>query len=273
MSGSLQFQRAVILAVDAKTGQPSDNPDDQISVHFNPETLRLQYSNNLQADTKGSGKSSQPAQLVDTGAAKLSLDLLFDTTLNYQQDQKNADVRKLTQKLVSLFIRPPPRQGDTNPPAARSLVFVWGTFIFNGLVESMSETLDFFAAAGVPLRASVSLSLAENRYAAKLDNWAPPPPQALATPPGAPLAPSMQAAGLDPSAWRQQAMLNGLETPRFSGGSLAIGASVLASASASLGVSADASASAGFSAGASADLGTNIPGAFSAGASAQFTSG
>jgi hypothetical protein len=271
MSGSLQFQRAVILPVDATSGKP--DTANQMEVHFNPETLRVQRTNNLQADTKGSGSSSQPAQLVDTGAAKLTLDLLFDTTLDYQKNQKNADVRKITQKLVDLFIRPPPKQGDTKPPAARSLLFVWGTFSFNGLVESMSETLDFFAAAGVPLRASVSLSLAENRYKAKLDNWAPPGPKALAAPPGVPLAPSMQAAGLDPGTWRSQAMLNGLETPRFAGGSLAIGASVSAGASASFGVSADASASAGFSAGASADLGTNIPGAFSADASAQLTSG
>jgi hypothetical protein len=238
MSGSQQFQRAMMLPLDATNGTP--DLSGQMEVHFNPETLRIQRSNNLQADTKASGRVSQPAQLVDTGAARLTLDLLFDTTLQYQPNKTDADVRLRTKRLVELYIRPAPKQ-NAKPPPARSMLFVWGTFRFNGLVESMTETLDFFAEAGVPLRASVSLTLAENRYDdKKLSKWAPPPPRALNTPLDTPLASSMQAAGLDPSKWRSQAMRNGLETPRFTGGPLATGGG----------------------SGTSGNLGSNIPGAF-----------
>ena len=38
--------------------------------------------------------------------------------------------------------------------------FEWGTFTFQGIVESYKETLDFFAADGVPLRGAVNLTLA-----------------------------------------------------------------------------------------------------------------
>ena len=42
------------------------------------------------------------------------------------------------------------------PPAAR---FVWGEFRFDGHVEALEETLDFFAPDGRPLRARLALSL------------------------------------------------------------------------------------------------------------------
>ena len=126
------------------------------------------------------------------------------------------------QRLVELYIRPAPKQ-NAKPPPARSMLFVWGTFRFNGLVESMTETWIFRRGRGSPA-CSVSLTLAENRYDdKKLSKWAPPPPRALNTPLDTPLASSMQAAGLDPSKWRTQAMRNGLETPRFTGGPLATG--------------------------------------------------
>jgi hypothetical protein len=38
--------------------------------------------------------------------------------------------------------------------------FEWGAFSFQGLVESYKETIDFFAPTGVPLRASINLTLA-----------------------------------------------------------------------------------------------------------------
>lgn len=40
------------------------------------------------------------------------------------------------------------------------VLFEWGSFKFQGLVESYKETIDFFAPTGVPLRASINLTLA-----------------------------------------------------------------------------------------------------------------
>lgn len=268
MADPILFQRAVLLPVDPKSGKP--DPSKQIEVHFNPENLKLTRENNLQADTKGGNEKSDSSQHVDTSGAKLTLDLLFDTTLDYEKKQKGADVRKITQQLVELYVTPPKPEGDKKPAAARALMFVWGTFQFNGLVKSMSETLDFFSASGVPLRATVSLSLEENRYKAKLDGWSPPPPRALATSGSAPLSSVMSGAGGNPADWRGVALFNGLETPRFSASAMVMG-SASASFGISGGLSASAGASVGFSAGASASLGTTVPGAFGASASAGFS--
>lgn len=262
MADPILFQRAVLLPVDPKSGQP--DPSKQIEVHFNPETLKLTRQNNLQGDTKGGTEKSDPSQHVDASGAKLALDLLFDTTLDYERQQKGADVRKITQQLVDLYVNPPKPDGSDKPAAARALMFVWGTFSFNGLVESMGETLEFFSASGVPLRATVNLSLVENRFKAKLGNWSPPPARALPGGGGGALASALPGAGGNPADWRGVAMFNGLETPRFAASGMVMG-----SAAASIGANVGASASAGFSAGASASLGTAIPGAFSASASAS----
>jgi hypothetical protein len=42
------------------------------------------------------------------------------------------------------------------PPAAR---FIWGWFQFDGIMESLEESLEMFSPDGRPLRASMSLSL------------------------------------------------------------------------------------------------------------------
>mgnify|MGYP006144076535 CR=1 FL=1 len=39
--------------------------------------------------------------------------------------------------------------------------FAWGSFLFNGLVDGIEETIDFFSPEGKPLRASISLTLSQ----------------------------------------------------------------------------------------------------------------
>jgi hypothetical protein len=80
------------------------------------------------------------------------MDLIFDTT------PTGEDVRISTEK-VARFMEP-----DENkiPPIVQ---FEWGTYTFQGMMESYRETIDFFAANGVPLRASINLTLlSKTRY-------------------------------------------------------------------------------------------------------------
>ena len=49
-----------------------------------------------------------------------------------------------------------PSFAGKGPPPVR---FVWGEFRFDGHVEALQETLDFFAPDGRPLRARLALSL------------------------------------------------------------------------------------------------------------------
>jgi hypothetical protein len=261
------LEKAKLVPIDTVRNVPLY--DQAIPVHFNPETLKVAYTLNVKADTGSNNSSSQAAQQASSSSAKLTVDLVFDTTAKFEDQQDAADVMKsATSKIVETFVAPAQPDGAPKgqPVPAKPCLFVWGTFQFTGLVDSYNETLEFFSASGVPLRSVVSLSLQQNRY--KLSNiQARKPGVAQPLAPNQPISPALSSAGQDPTDWRGAALGNGLETPRFSPKSslnTGIGANVSGGASASGGF--------GFSVGASADLGTNIPGAFSsAGSAASFS--
>lgn len=118
--------------------------DDPFEVHFNPQTLKYTITNTL-ANT-GSGNSTK--QYTGESTGKLAFDLIFDTT------DTGEDVRLYTVEVAQLM--EPGDDGDKTPPVVE---FEWGLYTFSGVVETYRETIDFFSANGVPLRASVSLTL------------------------------------------------------------------------------------------------------------------
>ena len=69
------------------------------------------------------------------------------------------DVRKLTGK-VAYFITPKQEGDKFVPPAVR---FIWGSFQFDGIMESLEESLEFFSSDGRPLRASVTINLTQQK--------------------------------------------------------------------------------------------------------------
>lgn len=117
-------------------------------VHFNPDSLKLSYSNKSTGGDQNGGSASQH---LGSGSTSMNLELLFDTTGSGQ------DVRELTDD-VAFFLRAKEQSGDAQPvpPGIR---FAWGTFIFEGVVESVEESLEYFSEEGVPLRARTRLSL------------------------------------------------------------------------------------------------------------------
>lgn len=271
MSGST-LQKAKLIPLESTDPahpdvvQALNTKDKAIEVHFNPESLKLSYTVNLKADTGSKNSSDQAAQQSSGSGAKLAVDLVFDTTDQFESLQDGADVRTLvTKRIVSTFVVPPAPNGATSgkPIPAKPCMFLWGTFQFTGMVDSYNETLEFFSASGVPLRAVVSLSLTENRY-----NIANVPQrnagQSQSLPQGTQIGAALTAAGLDPTDWRGTALANGLETPRFSASS-----SINVSVGAGFSASASANGGAGFSVGVSGDLGTSIAGAFSASSAAN----
>jgi len=116
---------------------------DSFPIHFNPQTLQYTITNNLR--NTGSGNSSK--QYVSDSTGKLSMDLLFDTT------DTGEDVRLHTVRVAQLM---EPNESDKTPPVVE---FEWGLYTFAGMLESYKETIDFFSADGVPLRASVNITL------------------------------------------------------------------------------------------------------------------
>lgn len=194
-----------------------------LTVAFNPVSLKLALSNQLKTDAGNKGKAQSAAQFVDKSASTLSFDLVFDTSLDY------SDVREQTRSIAERFMKPvapgePGYQGDGKQPTVpRRLRFQWGRFGFDGLMQSYAETLDYFSPDGVPLRATLSLTLAEDRFQHFSLPGEPPlartPPQ-FAPAGGATTVPQAErAAGADPGRdWRATALFNGLETPRFTAG-------------------------------------------------------
>jgi hypothetical protein len=132
-----------------------DSVLDTVPVQFNPASLQVEISNSTSPQS-GSGSTAQTATQT---SAKLGLDLLFDTT------HSGDDVRSITRRLRAA-VRDPDAGGDAPAAGAApytppSLRFEWGTFCFTGIADGYRETLDFFSAEGVPLRAQVAMSLKE----------------------------------------------------------------------------------------------------------------
>lgn len=128
----------------------------RVDAQFNPQTLTVTYhttgNNGSDLVTDQSKKTGAPKQQTGN-TTDISFDLLFDTT------ETNIDVRLTTIKLAAM-IRPSLLNGDPAPITPRVL-FGWGTFIFCGQIQSMTETLDFFSEDGVPLRSTVKLTMTE----------------------------------------------------------------------------------------------------------------
>ena len=113
-------------------------------VHFNPQSLQYTITNTL--PNTGLGNSTK--QYTGQSTGKLTFDLIFDTTTSGE------DVRCHTVRVAKLM-----EPGDNKKKTPPKVKFEWGLYTFTGMVESYKETIDFFSADGVPLRASVNLTL------------------------------------------------------------------------------------------------------------------
>jgi hypothetical protein len=234
--------------------KPLNGPEanQPFAVHFNPTTLQISIANTL--EDKGQGKEKK--QYVTKSSAKLSMDLIYDST------HDGTDVRLQTGKIAKLM-EPAKREGDNAAPPS-VVLFEWGTFKFQGLVESYKETIDFFAPTGVPLRASINLTLAsQDKVFESLsqgsDSKFEPLVQNLATSSESLTDVATQAG--NPNAARAIAANNGLESIRFPAGAIALSAEIQLSPAAAF-ASGQAGLSAGFGAGISAGIGIDFGASF-----------
>lgn len=244
-------------------------------VQFNPETLKVGFANQIAQANNSSGNTgaagasggggsdqSQPAsrQFVGAGTTKLSLQLWFDVNAPLPSGKEGTiDVRELT-KDVAYFITPQKSEEDPNKFIPPILRFSWGSFHFDGMVDSLEESLEFFSDEGVPLRASMNLSMSQQKidaFVGKQNDKNAPPPGTGAAPGTRPLAQATAGISLQALAdvqggvgdWQTVASLNGIENPRLLRPGQLIDLNVRASAgvraSASVGVSGGVSLSGG----------------------------
>ncbi len=256
--------------------KPKAVEGENIDFQFNPSTLRISYTNQFGDDP--------PQNNVRVTGAKLDVELIFDTTDSGQSVYEY--LNKLEEITRSSAVE------ETNNPSGEVPVieFWWSIKLFEGVVESLTNTIEYWSHDGVPLRATVQLSMKEtahefsaknvataNRRAADIalgdrdDNTA-----TIEVPPTPRGATDVAAQAGNARAGRTVAAQNGMESMRagtsaFAGASAGAFAGASASASASAGVS--ASASAGASASASAGISLSAGAKLGAAASFQASGG
>lgn len=128
-----------------------------VEVQFNPQRLQVQYqsfgpssANRTSGQTSAAnGAAAGPSGQTTGYSSSLSTELYFDTS------EDGEDVQHKTLEIVRMLMQP----DRSSAPLVR---FQWGTFVYYGRISSLSETLDYFSEAGVPLRSTLSLNMTNN---------------------------------------------------------------------------------------------------------------
>jgi hypothetical protein len=197
------------FGLDSSDTRPKGEP---VPVQFNPESLRLSYSNTV-GKTAATGTAAM--QFLASASSRLDIELWLDATVHEQA----TDVRQLTAQIRHFVTPQAIKQSGEAKFLVPALRFTWGTFLFEGVVTSLNEVLELFSSDGRPLRAKVTLSIASQDVVARVealeDAQQPGPGQEPRTPvaTGDSL---QQVAGRqgDPTSWRALAEANGVEDPR-----------------------------------------------------------
>jgi hypothetical protein len=266
MPGAPDIPQLALASFETTSGSPAIKFD----VHFNPASLQYSIQNTMKEEGKGAKKKQHVTQSV----AKLSMELVFDTT------DSGTDVRVTTDQVAGLM---KPTEGTKAP---RVVKFGWGAYSFKGLIDQYKETLDYFSTSGSPLRSTISVTMTEQEATFGSEHNDPTdvggdlalePVELPANGPGAPPSAASVANQLGaPSAARAIAAANGEASLRFGasaglsigggasfggggasiggGASFGGGASIGGGASFGGGASLGGGASAGFSAGAGGGL-------------------
>lgn len=244
MSGSA-IAKAKLIELDEKLKELPAGQGQTVTVQFNPESLKLAFANQIQNNNPSSGGGGGAAgagstssagsagggdqgsgtsgrQFVGAGTTKLNVQLWFDANGGEgggSDGERVDDVRKLTQKVI-YFIRPKALKSDATkfvPPGVR---FAWGSFTFDGLIDSIEESIEFFSPEGKPLRASISLSLSQQTILLNQLGAGGGLPGVPALPGTTPLTAAVAGSTLQGLAasvgadWQQVAAANGIVNPR-----------------------------------------------------------
>src|SRR5258706_4614364 len=133
MPESVKLERAQLRELNPNLQDEKDGGK-QVTVQFNSETLKVTFANQIATPS-----GEPPSRLfVGAGSTKLVAQLWFDVT-SLAPEASTKDVRDLTNEVV-YFITPKPEGNNFIPPAVR---FIWGSFTFDGIVDSIEETLEF----------------------------------------------------------------------------------------------------------------------------------
>jgi hypothetical protein len=185
------------LVIEHPRGQPD------IPLRFNPTEYRIQKSNNF-AEIGIPGLESPPLQFVRGGAAELSVEVLLDTSDTLDDVRQRYTDRILGLLKVSPELHAPP-----------IVLFVWDRNVFRGVLTSAQATFSLFTPTGVPIRATIALSIKEYRpVEVRLRNESPDFEKIYVVRRGDTLSSIAAWAYQDPTKWRLVAEANGIRDPR-----------------------------------------------------------
>lgn len=132
----------------------SFTPESPIKVMYNPAEFTIETKNQFQR-TSMPGLQAPVTQFISGETQTVSFSLFFDTY------EKKTDVRNHTKEVVDLLAI----KGDLHAPPI--CVFRWGGPIksnkseFVGVIDSCSQKYTMFLESGVPVRATLTLSVSE----------------------------------------------------------------------------------------------------------------
>jgi len=138
--------------LDAQAVQ-KDGLEKEFEVQFNPTEFTRQKGAQI-AEIGVYGIDSPILQFIRGQNEKLTLELFFDTT-DSGMDDSAISVTTITNKFYQLVKIQPTTHA---PPRIK---FIWGKLKFSAIVESVQERFTLFNRLGIPLRATLSLSLRE----------------------------------------------------------------------------------------------------------------
>lgn len=219
-----ELRKAKLIELDENLAQPKSGGK-TVDVQFNPESLKVSYANQIANRAQGGSgdQSTGPAgrQFVGAGTTKMSLQLWFDASTPGKDGSHVDDVRRLTAD-VTYFMTPQPYQGDDSKKLPPGIRFEWGSFTFDGVVDSLEETLEYFSRDGHPLRAGIALNLSQEKILISTFEGSgriagagkPAGTQPLTSARAGDNLPSMAAASGKGGDWQRIAAANGIENPR-----------------------------------------------------------
>ena len=186
------LEKAKLMNVDKGTSQ---------DVLFNPKEYSVQKSVQWEPH-KAPGLDTPEQEFTSGNPAVLSVELFFDT----YEDKK--DVREAhTDKIMNLALIDPDKH---RPPL---VMFQWGGFKFQGVMESLTLRYTMFLPDGKPCRATANVSIKEAETA-EPELQSPDHTKRRTLKTGETLALIAHEEYDDPAEWRRIADANGIMDPR-----------------------------------------------------------
>src|SRR5258706_10716010 len=123
------------------TADKTPKEDGTVDVQFNPATLKLALSNQVEG---GNTRGRQQRQFTGKSSTELTFDLVFDTADEAGPGGNPRSVRDKTALIEQFVVPSPDPRGKERlfPPRVR---FQWGDLTIDGVISALNIEMDLFA--------------------------------------------------------------------------------------------------------------------------------